>query len=304
MIKFSIVVGVLNQHELSRVAIKSMRDNLARPEETEIIAIDNGSDVPFEMEGVRVVRNDANVGNYPIFFQAREIAQGEFVAFLHSDVVVYQQGWDQEVIAQFDRPEMGLIGFIGSTDLDAHGGRGLGTVSNMQGRTVQGPTQSWTGSQGSVHGAVSTGMTVDGSVVDGCVMIFRKSVLDQIPFREDFPIHHFYDRLFSCQVIELGFKVGIVGIAFDHFSGQVANTQQKYQDTSAAWFKIKHGIDTPQEWAQKFEDWVKRGRMNPSAGKVPDQWDYCAYLEAERLFLTEYRDQKRIVPLHFGKRVS
>lgn len=320
--KLSIVIGVLNQFELSCEAIRLAIQNANRPEDIQLIVIDNGSDSLFidylqglpEMSDVRqaietvgffdVVRNDVNTGNYPMFDQARGHARGDVVAFFHSDVFVWQKGWDEQVLAQFEgQPQLGLMGFIGSTELDNWGGRGMGTISNMQGRAVKkADGGEWRGSAGAIHGKVSSGMTIDGSVVDGCVMIFRRSVLEQLPMREDYPPHHFYDRLMSAQVIELGFKIGILGIEFDHVSGQVANTQSKWQATSAEWFKLKHGIDTPQQWAEKFDDWVKRGN-SPSKGKVPDQWDYCAYLEAERLFLQEYRDQKHLVPIVYGRRV-
>ena len=315
MINFSIVVGFLNQHELTREAVRMMINNLDHPEETEFVLIDNGSDEPpqwtapvenISVGKMRILQNARNVGNYPLFKQGLEAAEGHIVAFIHSDVFVYQKGWDTQVRAQFaGHDDLGLLGFIGSTEMDNWGGRGTGTVSNMQGRTVfnndNDHPMEWHGSAGAVHGKVSGGMTIDGSVVDGCVMIFRKSVLEQIGFKEGFPIHHHYDRLMSAQVIEAGYKVGILGIEFDHVSGQTANHAQKYQDTARDWFKEHMGIDTPQEWAEKREDWVKRGRNNPSAGKVPDQWDYCTYLEAEYQFLKEYRDEKRIVPLVYGK---
>lgn len=308
MKKLSVVVGVLNQFDIAIRAITMMLENMVR-DDVEFIVIDNGSDVPFPDSGipkVRVIRNEINTGNYPLFQQGLKESEGEIIAFLHSDVFVYQRGWDEQVISQFDsRPEMGLIGFIGSTELDNWGGRGMGTVSNMQGKIIphKHDTGNWTGSPAHVHGAVSAGMTVDGSVVDGCVMIFRKSVLEKIEVK-NIPPHHFYDRIMSCQVIEAGYKVGILGIEFDHISGQTANTQGKWQDTSKNWFIEHLGIHTPQEWATLREDWVKRGRNSPSLGKVPDQWDYAAYLEAEYQFLTEYRDNKRIVPLVMGKRVN
>jgi GT2 family glycosyltransferase len=315
MINFSIVVGVLNNWELARTAIRSMVSTLEHPEETEIIIIDNGSDVMMPEDvaeeelpiGMATgIRNEKNTGNYPLFKQGLGLAQGHIVAFLHSDVFVYQKGWDTAVRAQFaGHPELGLMGFIGSTELDNWGGRGMGTVSNMQGRTVNNDrVGQWKGSQGSVHGKVSSGMTIDGSVVDGCVMIFSKEVLARIGFKDEYPPHHFYDRLMSAQVIELGYKVGILGIEFDHVSGQTANTQQKYQDTAKEWFKARLGIDTPQQWAEHPErkDWVLRGN-SPSKGKIPDQWDYCCYLEAEYLFLTEYRDRKHLVPLVYGRRI-
>lgn len=319
MKKLSIVVGMLNQRELTMTALRMMTENLERPEETEIVVIDNASDPPFGLPseedqalykttgGARCVRNSGNVGNYPMFFQGLAETTGELIAFIHTDVFIYQKGWDMAVRSQFEaHADLGLVGFIGSTEIDNWGGRGGGTVSNMQGRRIQHPIiqdHAWRGSPAAVHGAVSGGMTIDGSVVDGCVMIFRRTVFEQIPFRENFPPHHHYDRLFSCEVIERGFKVGILGIEFDHISGQSSNTQQAWQTTSAAWFKLHLGIDTPQQWAEVRADWVKRGRNNPSAGKVPDQYDYVSYLEAEYLFLKEYRDEKHLVPLRFGKRI-
>lgn len=329
-IKLTIVVGVLNQFKLVDRALSLMVSKIARPQEVELIVIDNGSEPQFsgtefpaiaaepkfkELASLKIVRNDHNTGNYPMFRQGYEYAKGEIVAFLHSDVFIYQDGWDDSVIAQFDgREDLGLVGFIGSTEIDFHGGRGGGTVSNMQGRTVLQftnamsllpPTEAlkqWTGSAGHIHGRQSGGMTVDGSVVDGCVMIFRKSVLSRIGFKDTLPPHHFYDRIMSVQVAELGYRVGILGIEFDHVSGQVANHEQKWQDTSKEWFKSHLGLDTPQAWAELRKDWVNNGN-NPSVGKIPDQWDYAAYLEAEYQFLSEYRDQKRLIPMFGGKRV-
>src|SRR4051794_4973034 len=76
--KLSIVVGVLNQHDLTRATAQMMVDNLDYPEETELIFIDNGSDTPFSDVDFwdptfqpaihpRYVRNEQNVGNYPLF---------------------------------------------------------------------------------------------------------------------------------------------------------------------------------------------------------------------------------------------
>lgn len=304
-IKMTVVVGVLNGFDLAKRMIDFLVENMDRPDDVQLIVIDNGSDENFldyinsevgvanlakKLGEFTVIKNDLNLGNYPLFWQGLENARGDIVAFLHSDVFVYQKGWDAAVIAQFGRSEVGLVGFIGSTELDAWGGRGGGTRSNMQGREVD----RWKGSAAEIHGKRDTGFVIDGAVVDGCVMIFRKSVLETLE-RKNYPPHHFYDRLFSIQVLEKGYKVGILGVEFDHFSGQTANHQQKWQDTSKEWFRLNLGIETPQAWADARREWVDRGN-SPSRGKVPDQWDYAAYLEAEYLFLTEYRDNKKLVP--------
>lgn len=318
-IKFTIVIGMLNQFHLTKTAVREMVRNLAVPEETEVIVIDNGSDRELPMikefseqlhvRLMRIVRNDTNTGNYPLFKQGRELAHGEIVAFLHSDVFVYEKGWDVKVRAQFDRPDLGLVGFIGSTELDNFGGRGSGTVSNMIGRHSFGKFDDsnmgavWSGSEAEVHGRRDVGFIEDGAVVDGCVMIFRKSVLDAIEMKPDFPPHHFYDRMMSVQVIEAGYKVGILGIEFDHVSGQVANHEQKWADTARAWCEANLGIGSPQEWTKFNTAWMQRAD-NPSRGQTPSGWDHVIYLEAEKRFLQEYRDQKRIVPLFNGRRIN
>lgn len=311
--KLTICVGVLNQFELAEVAIRGMVEQLNNASEVELMIIDNGSDVPFapfkvddhlvkKLGALNIIRNEENTGNYPMFKQALEVAKGEYIAFIHSDVFVYQKGWDSDVLAQFEaHADLGLIGFIGSTEMDNWSGRGMGTVSNMQGRTVEGMGKTWTGSAAHHHGKVSGGMTIDGSVVDGCVMIFKKSVLETIGFKGYMPPHHFYDRLMSAQVIEAGFKVGILGVAFDHISGQVANTQGKWQDRSKAWFFEMFGMESPNEWGGLRAEWVHNVN-NPSRGKIPEQWDHAAYLEAEYQFLKEYRDEKHLVPMIYGKR--
>jgi len=309
--KFSIVVGVLNQFPLVNQSINLMCANVVDKANTELIIIDNGSDTPFDLQMLgeicvsraQVIRNELNTGNYPLFKQGLEAARGDVVAFLHSDVFVYEAGWDQKVRAQFEANEnLGLVGFIGSTEIDSWGGRGMGTHSNMIGSTIHGDGRQWTGSKAEVHGKRDTGFVIDGSVVDGCVMIFRKSVLEKIEHIETLPPHHFYDRIMSVQTIEAGYKVGIMGIEFDHVSGQVANQESKWQDTSKEWFERVKGITSPQQWAEVNAGWVNASN-NPSRGKVPDQWDYCAYLEAERMFLQTYRDQKHLVPMVYGKPV-
>lgn len=309
--KLTSVIGVLNNFEMAAQAIRFLIENSDRPGEMQLVIIDNGSDGDFltyanEDIGVRkladalaeftVVRNEINTGNYPLFKQALEHAKGEIVAFLHSDVFVLQKGWDTQVLAQFDRPELGLVGFLGSTEIDNFGGRGMGTVSNMHAIKIDNfPT----GSEAEVHGRRDTGFIIDGSVVDGCVMIFRKDVLAGLEVK-DMPPHHFYDRLMSMQVIEAGFRVGILGIAFSHLNGQTANVQEKWHNYAKEWCEKNLGITTPQEWVERNREWWTN-TMNPSRGHTPNGYDHVIYLEAEKRFLAEYRDTKHIVPMLYGK---
>jgi hypothetical protein len=71
---------------------------------------------------------------------------------------------------------------------------------------------------------------------------------------------------------------------------------------SKEWSKVNLGIEEPQEWLRLHPEWVK-SMTNPSRGHVPNGWDHVAYLEAEYRFLKEFRDEKHLVPLVYGRRV-
>src|ERR1041385_2488700 len=229
--KFSIVISVLNQKPLARACFSKIFENIEFNEyetefieyETEFIIIDNGSDIAIdeaEFIPANVIRNEKNIGVYPTFKQGMEAAKGDIVAFFHSDVVIWEKGWNQRVIDTFiNNPKLGLLGFIGSNEIDQAGGRGLGTISNFLGESLTDGVKTWSGSRWNIHGGNLTGYK-KGAVVDGCVMILRREAWDFIGYRENFPPHHFYDRLISTQILEKNWDVGILGIGFDHISGQ------------------------------------------------------------------------------------
>jgi len=264
--KLSLVVPLLNQHELTRACFNRIKENAI--EEVEYIFIDNGSDVPFEMKGVKVIRNEKGTGVYPTFKQGFDVATGDVVAFLHSDVVIWEKGWDKRIVEEFEKDRnLGMIGFVGSSEIDYMGGRGLGTASNFMGRTLD----KWTGSPAEVHGKRITN-AMPSCVVDGCVMIIRRQAWNEIGVKGNFPPHHFYDRLISTQLIEKNWKIITLGIEFDHFNGQTVSNENKYHTMA-------------EEWA--------------SANNIPfcEGWDNTIYKEAERRWLKEYRDEKHLIPI-------
>lgn len=279
--KLSIVIPVLNQFPLARVALEYARNNLSLYSDVEFIILDNGSDIPFRIDPsiATVYRKDAPYGSYPCFWWGLSAAQGDIIAFIHSDLIITEVGWDKRVLEEFKKNEnLGLLGFIGSNEIDIAGGRGLGTTSNFQGKTYTLKEDSkvqkiWEGSPASVHGAQNSGYT-KAAVIDGCAMVFRKSVLERISQRADFPPHHFYDRLLSCEVREMGYEIGVLGIGCDHISGQTVNQEPKYHELARAWIAEHMPVDLTK----------------------PQSYDSLIYKEAERQWLTEYRDQKHLVP--------
>ena len=104
-------------------------------------------------------------------------------------------------------------------------------------------------------------------------MVFRRSVLAAIPPWPNFPPHHFYDRLLSCQVLERGFHIAVLGIACDHISGQTAGSALPYIALAQGWCRQHLGLE--QSWQLGW------GNLD---------------LQAEARWLNEYRDRSRFIP--------
>lgn len=263
-----VVIGVHNGFEMLADSLGRLADATT---DADILLIDNGSDPPLRDEGwlpagVRTRRNETNLGTYPLFAQALALdRRWDLLAVLHTDMWVHEAGWDARVREAFARDErLGLLGFVGSDEIDRAGGRGQGTMLNFTG---VGPA-----SRAEDHGRRS-GDLRPAAVVDGCAMIFRRRALEEVGIRPDFPPHHFYDRLLSCQMLEAGWHVAVVGIACDHLGNQTAGREPGWPALARAWAQ-QHGIAAHE------------------AG-----WDQAVYHEAERQFLSEWRDTKHFIPL-------
>ncbi len=278
--KLAVVVPVLGQHELANVALDLLIEN-QRDENTVVFAFDNGNDFVPNNPAVRMIKPGRNIGVYPVFKYAFDFLQGhdygfDIVAFFHSDLMVPEQGYDMRLIQAFEsHPKLGLMGFVGSTQIDVNGGRGVGTTSNFQGAKyfsgIMNKGETWTGSPAEAHGMRFAGYT-NAAVVDGCAMVIRTSMWNVIGYREGFPIHHFYDRLISTQMLENGFEVAVLGIACDHISGQTVAKEERYGDLA--------------------KEWCQRNNV-----PMTHNWDDAIYREAERRWLYEYRQVKRLIPI-------
>lgn len=282
--KLSIIFPVLNQHELARNAMECALKNLSGETDVELIVLDNGSEVQFPLDSAvvpfKVTRIAQSIGVYPTFWEGLKHSTGDVLAFFHTDLMVTEKNWDKRLLVSFLDEKLGLVGFIGSNEIDYNGGRGYGTTSNFQGiefvssSGIGDARKTWKGSPAEAHGKRDVGYS-RAAVVDGCAMVFRRSVLEAIKQRENFPPHHFYDRLLSCEVRELGYEVGVLGIGCDHISGQTVNQEPAYQKMAQDW------IDRNLQWK----------------GLITTAPDQTIYLEAERQWLSEYRDNKKLVPV-------
>lgn len=275
--KLSIVIPIINNFKMTDTVVEYLKKNsVTNPE---ILIIDNNSDEEYENKDVsQVLRNPKNIGVYPAFKQGLEYSGGDIICFMHNDVFIHELGWDKRVLEAFDKNRMlGMISFVGSSQIDYFGGRGNGTMSNFQGKTIDIAGEKITTSPAESHGIRITDLR-PAVVVDGCVMIIRRSALEEIGFRENFAIHHFYDKLISVQLIEKRWNVAVLGIEMDHVSGRTVDHEIKYHLAA--------------------KDWSVNHRITP--GGIGTNWDTVIYKEAERQFLKEYRDEKYIVPISIG----
>lgn len=218
MKRLTVIMPCCNSGPLVEEALEYLHKNSTR-DLVEFIIFDNGSDPPLpQYTADRVIRVPENIGgNYYVHRVLPEI-HTEFIAYIHDDLMIAEQGWDQRVLAAFDNdPKLALIGFVGSNQMDSAGGRGYGTSLNYQGNDYR---TGWT-SKAEVHGRRFFGLEPAANL-DNVVMIFRRSVLEQIPPCEgNYGPGHYYDRACCLEVISRGYRVGMMGIACDHFSGGI-----------------------------------------------------------------------------------
>lgn len=258
-------------------------------DDVEFVIIDNGSSEPLSLldfPGAKIIRNEKSTGVYPTFKQGFENTEGEFVAFFHSDLIVWEERWNERVVRAFEENgNLGMIGFIGSNEIDSAGGRGLGTTSNFQGKSLSGDPGmdglfiTWHGSAAAVHGKVSEGLSF-AAVIDGCAMIIKRSAyVGEDMYRDNFPPHHFYDRLISTQMLEKKFDVAVLGIECDHISGQTVNQEPAYQQMAYEWLKRRSAL---------IDGLI--GDFDPAVN-----YDADIYQIAEAMWLDEYR-RKGLVP--------
>jgi O-antigen biosynthesis protein len=111
----SVVMPVFNQFELTCGCLRSVVEHL--PEAPiEVIVVDDGSTdatllAPLLLKGgVRVLRNEHNLGFIGACNRGASVAQGKYLLFLNNDTLV-QPGWVDELVATFEAdPRVGVAG--------------------------------------------------------------------------------------------------------------------------------------------------------------------------------------------------
>lgn len=273
--KLVIVITAVDEPVLAKESTKWIRQNI-RHSNTEVILFDNGSYEPLDkFDADMVHREEKNVGPNPVFHRSLPLVKSlgaDVVAFFHCDLMVRHEGFDDDVLRAFNTiDKLALVGFVGSNQIDAGGGRGLGTMLNFMGYEYPQP---W----GKATTAEQHGIRVEGLrpavVLDHCSMIFDINVLDEIlPDEHTCPPSHFNDRTYCCEVLYRGYKIAYLGIECDHLSGGVGRGLSNQNVLYEKWLK---------------ENGIAYDQLNP---------DRAVYGEAERRFFLKWRDGIQFIPV-------
>lgn len=262
-------IPVLNRPEITNECIDFLAKSVQSEDDFHLVVIDNASDEPYVLPddlpfSASVIRNEDNKGfYYPILQLQARWANAEIIAIMHNDVFVYEYGWDERLRFFFeDDPKLGVVGFCGSDEVDIMGGRGGGTMCNFNGS--RGQLQEHTGKRiRDLRPAL---------ILDSMFMAFRKGVIPKLDIPEEVPPAHFWDKILPMRAVEADYRVAVLGIDIDHLGGTTLVAEPRFEGDMRLWCE-KWGLEPGQ-----------------NAGMA-------VYLEAERQWLTEYRDQKNLMPI-------
>lgn len=166
----------------------------------------------------RIYVMDGREGMLPAYQRGLEkCANYDLLAYLHDDVIINDPSWAERVMAEFEDPKVGLVGFggalgHGTSDLykapyDYHQLARQDFMSNMVDAENHGRR---------FHGSI------DVSVLDGFALIVRREVLERAGgWPIGTPIGYVnYDYWLSCMTRRLGYRIRLVGVACQHLGGQ------------------------------------------------------------------------------------
>lgn len=188
--------------------------------------------------GIHALIVDGHDGILHAYEQAWRQSKADVIAYLHDDCVTKEKDWHLRVLAEFESPDVGLIGFGGAL---VHGSpelykrpydhRQLGRshyMSNVD--------------DAEVHGARFTGSN-DVATLDGFALIVRRDILERAG---GWPVgvldYIMYDQWLTCMAHRLGYRVRVVGVRCHHLGGRTAVTLKKADETGVEYDKAHRYI--------------------------------------------------------------
>lgn len=265
----TVVMYGVDNPVVTRIAMEQLCSN-TNHESSHIVLVDNGSDVPFEPWGAdQLIRYSENIGGNAVhhrLLQEKRFEPTRYIVFLHCDFVVRKFEWDRVLVDAMRDCYLSMAGLVGSNEIDELGGRGGGTALSYVGAVYEGVGQA---SKAEQHGRrLTPGEVLPAAVLDHCAMAWQTDVLLSLtPQEGNLCPEHFCDRYWSCEVLEKGGRIAVIGIPSDHFGGGIGAQGNLKADALRKKWLDAEGI--PYD---------------------PNRSDIAVYRESERRFLTRFRD--------------
>ena len=291
--KISLIVPYIDTWPITKRCIEKINEN--SDPDTEVILIDNGSAEHYDnrildvlakqneqggrLRNVRIHRNDDNTGVLATFKQGLELSTGDVICFIHNDVLIQEQGWDIKVSDVFASVhDLGLAGLFGAVGVGNNGGR-IRSQSKMLGLewgACECHDVAW-----KHHSEYLDGLS-PATILDGVGMFFSRKALTDLTYTDMFDDwrapHHFYDRTIPLKLIDRGYKIATIGIGFDHFSGQTANSSTTYFDTGKKWLESQSKYDPSKPVDQQIYNIAEEQFFSEFGNRLPatvdSNWNY------------------------------
>ena len=204
----SIIIPVLNQHEMTQECIQAVMENTT---DFEIVIIDNGSDPPFQppfsgFNDIRVIRNEDNKGFPVAVNQGLREAKGEFIVLLNNDVVVTPGALNR------------LVDWLNTFDI-------VGGLTNYAAGMQQVQISSYQSieelnTEAEALFGSNEGECVEVQWITGFCMAFKRAVWEEVgDFDDSFWPCTGEEIDFCLSAREKGFKVGVVHDVYVHHDG-------------------------------------------------------------------------------------
>lgn len=192
---------------------------------------------------------ESNAGLIGSYNDLYENTPNDILAFIHDDVICREKGWDERVLAEFDDPNVGVVGFGGALQ---HGSPLLYKTPYVLQQLARFDYRSNV-DDAELHGERFKG-ACDVAVLDGFALVVRRDLLVR---GGGWPRvaggFHCYDYAICALAHRFRYRVRMVGIACHHLGGRTSTTPQY------------------QEWAQR------QGVNDQEVHTMSHRWIYDEY---------------------------